>query len=70
MEAATFEGDSVDAAIADLSRWRGQLIRLRFTLDRAALRFRSRVTFEGDSVHLGHGNRVDLQPVARSANSG
>ena len=36
-EAVTFVGDSVDAVIADLSRWRGQLIRLRFTLDRARL---------------------------------
>ena len=33
----TFEGDAVDTVIADLSRWRGQLIRLRFTLDRARL---------------------------------
>ncbi len=36
-EAVTFEGDAVDGVIADLSRWRGQLIRLRFTLDRARL---------------------------------
>ena len=36
-EPMTFEGDAVDTMIVDLSRWRGQLIRLRFTLDRARL---------------------------------
>ena len=36
-EPAIFEGDDVDAVVADLSPWRGQAVRLRFTLDRARL---------------------------------
>ena len=33
--AVRFEGDDADRFVTDLSQWRGQLIRLRFTLDRA-----------------------------------
>ena len=36
-EPAVFEGDAVDAAVADLAPWQGQAVRLRFTLDRARL---------------------------------
>ena len=36
-EPAVFEGDAVDAAVADLAPWRGGTVRLRFTLDRARL---------------------------------
>ena len=36
-EPAIFEGDAGDAVVADLAPWRGQAVRLRFTLDRARL---------------------------------
>ncbi len=36
-EPAVFEGDDVDAVVADLGPWRGQAVRMRFTLDGARL---------------------------------